>query len=49
MKRAFDDPLWARQVAEAGCQAYNVLFSPEKAGADFVARIYRLLRTAPTG
>jgi glycosyltransferase involved in cell wall biosynthesis len=49
MKRAFDDPLWARQVAEAGCQMYSDLFSPEKAGADFVARIDRLLWTALTG
>ena len=44
MKRAFNDPIWARQVAEAGCQAYKDLFSPEKAAADFVARIDRLLR-----
>lgn len=47
MKRAVDDPLWARRVAEAGRQVYKDLFSPEKATAEFVARIDRLLGVAP--
>lgn len=47
MKRAVDDPLWTRRVAEAGCQAYKDLFSPEKATAKFIARINRLSEAAP--
>ncbi|MCG2630719.1 glycosyltransferase [Bradyrhizobium sp. WYCCWR 13023] len=47
MKRAVDDPLWARQVAEAGWQVYRDLFSPEKATAEFTARIDRLIGVAP--
>ncbi|OAF18827.1 hypothetical protein AXW67_39730 [Bradyrhizobium neotropicale] len=43
MKRAVDDPLWARRVAEAGRQVYKDLFSPEKATAEFIARTNRLL------
>lgn len=49
MKRAVDDPLWTRRVAEAGCQAYKDLFSPEKATAEFIARINRLSEAAPAG
>ncbi|MDD1602340.1 hypothetical protein DCM79_18250 [Bradyrhizobium sp. WBOS07] len=47
MKRAVDDPLWARKVAEAGRKVYKDLFSPEKATAEFIARTNRLLTLPP--
>ncbi|WP_157158815.1 glycosyltransferase [Bradyrhizobium genomosp. III] len=47
MKRAVDDPLWARRVAESGCQVYKEFFSPEKATAEFIARTNRLAVAAP--
>lgn len=47
MKRAVDDPLWARRVGEAGYRVYKDLFSPEKATAKFIARTNTLLEAAP--
>jgi len=46
MKRAVDDPLWARRVAESGCRVYKQFFSPENATAEFIARINRLSSAA---
>ena len=39
MQQAFEDEAWSRRVGEAGRHAYEALFHPDRAGADFLARV----------
>jgi hypothetical protein len=39
MHHAFEDETWSRRVGEAGRRAYEALFHPDKAAADFLARV----------
>ena len=40
MRRAVEDPAWARAIAERGRQCYAELFAPEKAGPLMVQRLF---------
>lgn len=45
MRRAFEDETWSRRLGDAGRDAYEAHFHPEKAASDFLARVEAILAT----